>query len=311
MIKDYDKTIDIIVSNMKKQAKRAGTNKAEVDISGGVDSAVVVALACKAFGPDNVIGVYSSIDSSTESYIRALSVANKFDFKLICLSLTDVFNDICNKVEQQFSILGIPWPSMKENPTVFGSLRSCLRAPIGRFVNRAFMGGIRQGTGNMDEDELVRFYQKGGDGEVDANWIGCLYKSEVWQLAEYLEVPKEIIEAKPTPDLWGVGDEHNDEDELSEWAGVPLTYGRPDGPMGMLEWVSRENAKYGWLREPHVEDESEGVPSLDELMSGYGYTEEQAKTIISVMDIEEKTRHKGQMPPSIPRWYLIYEDCVE
>jgi NAD+ synthetase len=301
MIKDYEKTVELIVSYMKQQAKEANTDKAEIDVSGGIDSAVVAALTCRAFGPENVIGVYSSIHSSKESNEMARRVAEQFGFKLVELNLNTIFQGIVLKVKREFDRLGIPWPDETENPTVFGSLRSCIRAPIGRFVNRAFMGGIRQGTGNRDEDELIRFYQKGGDGEVDCNWIAGLFKSEVWELAEYLGVPKEVIELKPTPDLWGTGNAHNDEDELEAWTGVPLTYTRPGKPMGSIEWASRENEKNGIITGVKADVD----PSI------MGYDDKETKVILALRKMERITRHKAELPPSIPRSLLKSEGCVE
>ena len=70
-----------------------------------------------------------------------------------------------------------------KDPTILGSIRSCIRAPIGRGFNRMTGGGIRHGTGNECEDRFLRFYQKGGDGEVDTNPIAMLSKGEVYQVA--------------------------------------------------------------------------------------------------------------------------------
>jgi NH3-dependent NAD+ synthetase len=102
---------------------------------------------------------------------------------------------------------------MKGDPTIMGSIRSTLRAPWGRAANRLSGGGIRHGTGNEDEDRVLRFYQKGGDGEVDSNPISMLSKGEVFQLGIALGVPRSILSARPSPDLWGVGEEHNDEED--------------------------------------------------------------------------------------------------
>ena len=300
MIKNCELLVKEIIFFMQEQAKGAGTNKVEIDISGGVDSAVVAALACKAFGPENVIGVFSAIDSSVESHRLSKLVAEKFGFHFVCLHLTGAYNVIVDAIKQEFDRLNLSWPDEKENPTVFGSFRSCLRAPVGRFINRLFGGGIRQGTGNRDEDELLRFYQKGGDGEVDCNWIGSLFKGEVWELAEHLEVPWEVISAKPTPDLWGGNNVHSDEDELKEITGVDLTYSYPGEDMGTIEWVIRENDKNGIItgrnRDYHI---------------GSNYTEEQWKIIEAVRKMERVTRHKVELPPSINRKYLIDIGVVE
>jgi len=300
MITNHKKLIRLVVKAMREQAVVAGTDKAEVDISGGVDSAVVAALACKAFGPDNVIGVYSCIHSSVESKKFARLVSETFKFRLVELDLTGEFNSIICKVHREFDRLGIPTKSRGHHPTIEGGFKSCLRAPVGRFVNRVFGGGIRQGTGNRDEDELIRFYQKGGDGEVDCNWIAGLFKSEVWSLAKYLGVPQEVIDAEPTPDLWA-GDDHKDEEELKDLTGVPLTYTRPDEPMGTIEWVIRENDKHGIIDGLL---EFEPVHNLD-------YTAKERKVIAAVREMEKATRHKAELPPTLSRESLVGEKVVQ
>lgn len=301
-LKNPEKAVELIVDAMRKQAEEAHTNKAEIDISGGIDSAVVTALVCKAFGPENVIGVYSSINSSEESHRRAQLVAKKFGCKFVELDLTGPYSMIVAYMRAAFKHAGLDFPDEEDpkNATIFGSLRSCLRAPVGRFANRCFGGGIRQGTGNRDEDELLRFYQKGGDGEVDCNWIAGLFKGEVWQLAEYLEVPREVIDAKPTPDLWGKGDDHNDEDELEDLTGVKLTYTRPDGPIGTIEWVTRCNDSHGVITGHNAE--------RDDIVDNF--TEEQWNIIQAVRKMEKATRHKASPPPSLSRDILIKNGAV-
>lgn len=57
------------------------------------------------------------------------------------------------------------------------------------------------GTGNKNEHEQG-FFVKYGDGGVDIQPIAHLYKTQVYQLARYLEVPKEIQERTPTTDTY-------------------------------------------------------------------------------------------------------------
>jgi NAD+ synthase len=302
-IKDFEGLIGLLVEQMRAQATEAKVTKAQVDISGGVDSATVAALAVRAFGPKNVVGVYSSVESTAESRHLARLVADGFGFPLVELDLSAVYQQIVEAVQAEFARLGLPFPDAT-NPasrTIFGGLRSCLRAPVGRFVNRAFGGGIRQGTGNRDEDELLRFYQKGGDGEVDCNWIAALYKSEVWELAAYLDVPREIIDATPTPDLWGRQTAlHTDEGELRELTGVTLTYTRPGQTMGTIEWASRENEKNGC-----VTGENASKPPAE-----LGYAPEQCRLIEAIRSMERITRHKAEPPPHLPRAELLRAGVV-
>ena len=294
----YTLLVDHIVEKMQQQAVDAGTNRAEIDVSGGIDSAVVAALSCEAFGPKNVIGVFSSIHSSNASLVKARLVADKFEFKMLELDLSDVYATIVSKVRTEFERLEITMPEASEK-TVYGSLRSCLRAPVGRFINRCFGGGMRQGTGNRDEDELLRFYQKGGDGEVDCNWIAGLYKSEVWDLARHLGVPSQVISATPTPELWGENGQ-TDEDELADITGVQLTYrDKDDGGIGTIEWVTRENDRHGVINKPEL--------SPGDLVR---YSPKEIEIIIAVRKMERATRHKAQLPPSLDRKKLEYENIV-
>jgi NAD+ synthase len=82
--------------------------------------------------------------------------------------------------------------------------------------------GIVVGTGNKVEDFGVGFFTKYGDGGVDISPIADLYKSEVYSLAESLDVIAEIQNASPTDGLWDDG--RTDEDQIGatydelEWA---------------------------------------------------------------------------------------------
>ncbi len=289
MIKDYEKLTDYLVAKAKKQLDEAGTNKVEVDVSGGIDSAVVLALAAKTVGPENVIGVSIAINSSDEALNRARLVCKKFNVKLLELDVSDEFASLKEKLQSEFKTRDIDFQATDLRD---GAFRCILRATIGRAVNRYFGDGLRWGTGNADEDEYLRFYQKGGDGEVDNNWIAGLYKGDVYRLAKHLGVPEEIINATPTPDLWGKGDDHNDEDELYDLTGVRLTYSMPHKreEMGTIEWVSRERRK--------MQKENHDIFQLAaEELTQLGYNEKQIKLIETVARMDRITRHKGEMPP--------------
>jgi NAD+ synthase len=86
----------------------------------------------------------------------------------------------------------------------------------------ALKGYLVAGTGNKVEDFGVGFYTKYGDGGVDLSPIADLMKSEVYEVARYLGVNQEIIDAAPTDGLWG--DDRTDEDQIGatydelEWA---------------------------------------------------------------------------------------------
>ena len=248
--------------------------RAEVDVSGGLDSFVVLGLAVAALGPENVTAVYSDIHSSDDSRRRAHLAAKAFGVPLNDLTLgpwaDQLIRIMHDAIERAYGHeeLDRVLQRCKEDPTIEGSIRSCLRAPVGRGMNRLMCGGIRHGTGNEDEDRIVRFYQKGGDGEVDTNPCAFLSKGEMYQLALYIgqrfnsdETAREIITARPTPDLWANGEGHNDEDEYSSWLGVEL----PEG----LTWYSYIDPDTGEYTHVGI---LERVARLDDLLLAGDYT---------------------------------------
>lgn len=228
--------IDNRVKAIRDYHASINVTKAEIDVSGGLDSAVLVGLLAKALGPENITAVHSGINSNPEHRERAQEVCDVFGVKLIYIDLTPLYEklvatmllSIADAYREENPIILPQLHNMAlKDPTILGSIRSTLRAPVGRGFNRIMGGGIRHGTGNECEDRWARFYQKGGDGEVDTNPIAMLAKGEVFQLALALGVPKSIIKAMPSPDLWGKGDAHNDEDEYADYFGFKASdYGQ-------------------------------------------------------------------------------------
>ena len=99
------------------------------------------------------------------------------------------------------------------------------------------MNGLVVGTGNKSE-YLVGYFTKWGDGAADIYPIIGLYKTEVKQLSKMLNLPKEIIEAKPSAGLWPG---QTDEGEMG------ISYDKLDSILMLLENNRRKEAveKYG------------------------------------------------------------------
>ena len=98
------------------------------------------------------------------------------------------------------------------------------------YYHAGIHGLLVAGTGNKVEDFGVGFYTKYGDGGVDLSPIADLMKSDVYALAEYLNVPNSIQNAAPTDGLFG--DSRTDEDQLGasydelEWAMLEVEKGK-------------------------------------------------------------------------------------
>lgn len=283
--------------------RAVGIERAEIDVSGGIDSAVLTALLARALGPDNVCAVFIGIHSHLQYLERAREAAAAADVKLIELEASEVFDRLLVDMREALIASGRDAGEVErrltQDPTVLGSIRSCLRAPIGRGFNRLTGGGVRHGTGNECEDRFLRFYQKGGDGEVDTNPIAMLSKGEVFQLAGALGVPRSILTAVPSPDLHGVGEAHNDEDELHAATGVHWTYSKVDPESGAYTYVGTIERMSRFL-DAHPELIGETEPEWGPLVTAahanlfadLAAAQDVRALLASARALESATRHK-------------------
>lgn len=192
--------------------KKLDETKAEcfiVGLSGGVDSAVVAAL-CKKASPDNTHGVIMPCHSNPKDAEYAKMVAEEFNISVKEVVLDEVFDLLVSKLTDE---------SYEDNITnlAFANIKPRLRMTTLYFYATKYKGLV-VGTGNLSE-VIVGFYTKYGDGGCDIQPIANLLKSQVFELARYLGVPKAIIDKKPSASLWPG---HDDEEEMG------VTYGDLD-----------------------------------------------------------------------------------
>lgn len=313
-VRNAQALIDNRVQALRDYHQKTGVKRAELDVSGGIDSAVMCGLLSRALGPAQVSTAFLGIDSSPQALARAQAVASSTGLRLIVDDLSEMFHqrvaDMLDNLERAGYVRAEIEARMQRDPSVLGSLRSCLRAPLGRGYNRMTGGGIRHGTGNECEDRFLRFYQKGGDGEVDTNPIAMLSKGEVYQLAKALDLPSVVIDARPSPDLWADDEGHNDEDELKNSFGVAWTYSRIDQDSGAYRVLGSIERMARFL--DSIDDrlfadsidfdafmnQSDGQSALQHAaFAGLSETEILA-LLASAKKIEAQTRHKAN--PNIP-----------
>ena len=211
-----ENVIDHIVNWLKDYATNARVKGFVVGISGGIDSAVTSTLCAKT-GLDVLciempIHQAESHVSRGQEHIAQLKkkFPNVQDTKT---DLTPVFNEFTTEV------------SLEGKEEVVDMALANTRARL-RMTTLYYHAGLHNllvaGTGNKVEDFGVGFYTKYGDGGVDLSPIADLLKSEVYDLAKLLNVPKSIIEASPSDGLFG--DDRSDEDQIGasypelEWA---------------------------------------------------------------------------------------------
>ncbi len=208
-----------IVVWLKKQVKAAGAKGIVMGLSGGIDSAVVCALAKKAVGRNNFLGLFMPCHSQIQDLKDAQAVARKLRVKTKVVDLSKVYD----------SFLGILPGARNLAPA---NLRPRLRmSTLYYFANK--YNYLVCGTGNKSE-LMAGYFTKYGDGGVDVLPIADLYKKDVRNLAREIGIPEHIITKPPTAGLWPG---QTDEEEMG------ITYNELDDILYRLEHQQRQLGK--------------------------------------------------------------------
>jgi NAD+ synthase len=187
----------ILVGFLRNETGRVGFHSVVLGLSGGVDSALVAALAVEALGADNVTGVSMPYRlSNPQSLADASAVAE-------VLGLRQEVVDITPQVDAYFE----RFPAADDSRR--GNKMARERMTILYDVS-ARDGSLVLGTSNKTE-LLLGYGTIFGDMASALNPIGDLYKSQVWQLAAHLNLPQQVVRKPPSADLW---EGQSDEQEL-------------------------------------------------------------------------------------------------
>lgn len=194
---DLKLTEEILVNFLREEVYKVGFKKVILGLSGGIDSALVAFLAAKAFGPENVYTVMMPYKtSSKESLLHAELVVKALGIHTKKVEITDMVEPYFVKNEDMTGLRR-------------GNMMARMRMNV-LFDNSAKEGALVLGTSNKTEI-LLGYSTQFGDSASAVNPIGDLYKEQIWALSEYMGVPQEIINKKPSADLW---EGQTDEQEL-------------------------------------------------------------------------------------------------
>jgi len=179
----------------------AGGKGIVLGMSGGIDSSVAAVLCKRAF-PETVLGVIMPCHSSSIDKEHAELVATKFHIPVKVVVLDEVFDILIKSLQDD--IHDATTRKLAEN-----NIKPRLRmVTLYYFANR--LDYLVVGASNRSELS-VGYFTKHGDGGSDLMPLGNLVKSQVRDLARYLEIPGEIIDKPPSAGLWH---EQTDEGEL-------------------------------------------------------------------------------------------------
>ncbi len=183
---------------MKSKVLKANCKGIVVGLSGGIDSTLTAYLACEAVGCDRVFGiVMPSTTTPTEDKIHGVEIAKSLGIEYSEIAIDSILNEY------------LLMTHLEEDNLAIGNLKARIRMSI-IYYYANHMNYLVSGTGNRSEI-LIGYFTKHGDGACDMEPIGDLYKSDVFRLSEYMNVPKEIITKPPRAGLWA---NQSDEDEI-------------------------------------------------------------------------------------------------
>lgn len=186
---------------IKDYVDKTGMNGIVLGVSGGIDSSTTAALTSLAIGGKKVLAL-SMPEEETYNVTdikHTKMLAEKFGFQMETVDVSPILRAYYDS---------IPVYDANEKRSK-GNLKARTRMIcLYYYANR--LGRIVCGSSDKSET-MVGYFTKWGDVAADISPLMDLYKTQVRQLAAYLEIPKEIIAKPSTPALWP---DHFAEEEL-------------------------------------------------------------------------------------------------
>lgn len=250
-----------LMTGLHDYASKNGFKKAVIGLSGGIDSALVAAIASDSMGKNNVIGVFMpSVYTSKESFEDAFLLSKNLGIKLLQIPINKIFTAYTETLESSFK--GKKADITEEN------LQARIRGNILMALSNKF-GYLVLVTGNKSETS-VGYSTLYGDMAGGFGVIKDVYKTFVYKLAAYrnsagVVIPERVLTKAPTAEL---KPGQRDQDTLP--------------PYEILDAILRE----------YIEEEK----SFSEIIKA-GFDKRIVKRVLDMVDRSEYKRR--QSPPGI------------
>lgn len=185
-----EEEINKIVSFLQKTFAKQKIEKAVLGLSGGIDSATSLFLLSKVLPKEHIHVIHMPyFDQDTESLKAIVTAAGIPEKQLEIISIqnaVDALKKTLHVDEKQTVRLG----------NIMARVRMITLFDFARKIN-----GLVVGTENKSEYHLA-YFTRFGDEASDIEPIRQLYKTQVYTMATYLNVPQFVLDAKPTAGLW-------------------------------------------------------------------------------------------------------------
>lgn len=175
---------DALILGIRDYFQKSGFSKAVLGLSGGIDSAIVCALACSALGADNVMAVLMPSKYSSDHSVKdALDLVKNIGCKHEIVEIKQAADAFDVMLAKPFA--GMPFNLTEEN------IQARCRGIVLMAMSNKF-GYVLLNTSNKSEC-AVGYGTLYGDMCGAIGVIGDVYKTQVFELARYINRDKEII----------------------------------------------------------------------------------------------------------------------
>ncbi|MFX0015455.1 MAG: NAD+ synthase [Promethearchaeota archaeon] len=223
-------TIKLIEDFIKTRVVEARAKGVIIGLSGGIDSAVVASIAVRALNPKSVYALFLPSDATPMSDLKDVkSLCSLLNIKLKIIDIQTIINNFSEEIQEKEQQLLLEWANFK--PRI-------RQAVLYFYANR--LNYLVCGAGNKSE-LMIGYFTKFGDAAVDLLPIGDVYKTHVFQLGEYLNIPQNILKKPPSAGLW---EGQTDEAEIG------MSYEQLDSILYGLERFQTENEVADYLQIP-------------------------------------------------------------
>jgi NAD+ synthase len=187
----------ILVLFLRDAVTKVGFERAILNLSGGIDSALVAFLVAEAVGPENVLALRLPYHSSSQDSLDdAQAVIDALGIRSDTIEITAMVDPLLARFPDASNLRK-------------GNIMARMRMVVLYDQSAAFRA-LPIGTSNKTET-LLGYTTIYGDNAAGVQPIADLYKAQVRQLARALGVPSSVIDKPPSADLWAG---QTDEDEL-------------------------------------------------------------------------------------------------
>lgn len=239
--KEADRISKNLIDLLSRRFKKKGL---VVALSGGIDSSVVGALCVRALGKDRVLGLLMpEVDSSPETLTLSKKISEFLGIQTFYQDITNILesvgcyrnrDDAIREIIPEFNddySCKIVLPSILEGES-YRVYSVTVQSPDGRTIKKrlstkSYLGILSASNFKQRVRKMLEYYHadrlnyavagtpnrleydqgffvKLGDGAADTKPIAHLYKTQVYQMAEFLGVPAEICERPPTTDTYSM-----------------------------------------------------------------------------------------------------------